>query len=206
MVKSLTKKNCKEIDIEYVGKSKTGGIDYSYRGLIFNQEVSRSYGTIIGLMRSSFSSEVVLGVFRQIYQGKTDTGYQDEFDLSELKGWMDSIANAAEEAEKKAQAPITEEEIQDVTSKIRKQKQLAWHKTEQAKKFAWWENENQTCKIIRKLAEINGIFQAVDCNKDNLAKEEVSIVEKHGCLHKISNLLDQVQKELDELEALTKSK
>lgn len=202
VVKSLTKKNCKEIGAEYIGKAASGGVDYSYRGSIFNQEISRRYGTIIGFMRSSFSSEVSLNVFRQIYQGKTDTGYQDEFDLSELKGWMDSVVDALESAEKQVQTPISEEEFQNVTNEIRKQKQAAWHKLEEAKTFVWWENMDQTCMVIQQMRKIKKSFQEIDKHKDVLS-EDVSNIKKRESFSIIYKMLERVQEEVSKLVRMT---
>lgn len=201
VVKSLTKKNCKEIGAEHVGKNSLG-VEYSYRGVAFLQGASRSYGTLISLSNKSFTSETVCKMFLQTFQGKTDTGYQDNFDLSELKGWMDSVVDAIESAEKRVQAPISEEELQNVTTEIRKQKQAAWHKLEEAKTFVWWENMDQTCLVIQQMRKIKKSFQEIDKEKDTLS-EDVSNTKKRESLLVIYKTLERVQEEVSKLAKMT---
>lgn len=206
IVKSLTKKNCTEIGAEYIGKNKYGGIDYYYRGLTFNQEAPRGRGVRLILIKGAFfESSLIYSIFRKIYPGNTNIRYAAEFNLFELKAWMDSIADADEEAAKQAQAPISEEEIQEVTTEIRKQKQAAWHKLEEAKKFAWWENMDQTGWVVRQMRKVKQSFQEIDKKKDMLS-EGVSNVEKRESLLAIYKTLERVQRELEELEVLTNSK
>lgn len=203
VVKSLTKKNCKEIGAEYVGKVVSGhGIEYSYKGVAFLQEASRSYGTLIYLLKKSFASETVYKMFLQNFHGKTDSGYQDEFELSDIKAWMDSIVDAIESAEKQVQAPITEEELQNVTTEIRKQKQAAWHKLEEAKTFVWWENMDQTCMVIQQMRKVKKSFQEIDKHKDTLS-EDVSNTKKRESLLVIYKTLERVQEEVSKLVRIT---
>ena len=208
LVKSLTKKNCKEIGVEYIGSNQMiGGVDYSYKGVVVNQAITRGYGVNINLLyERAFVADIAATYFHRSYRDLAGIVYKGEFDLLDLKGYLDRLVDAVKASNEQAQAPISEGEIQEVTTEIRKQKQAAWHKTEQAKKFAWWEEGYKTCQVIRQLKDIKSTFSNLDTNKDILTNEDTPVIAKRESLRKISNLLKQVQKELEELETLTNSK
>ena len=179
IVKSLTKKNCKEIGAKYVGKGFFGGIDYSYRGMIFNQEKPRNGAVYIGLIiTESSGSYVASEIFKQIYQGEIDRSYKTEFDLSELKSWMDNIADTMEEAEKRAQAPLSEEEKVLVYQEIESAEKQVEDVLEQVKKsFRWWESREDTDGLLYEIQrledlkpDINSLLETFKLEKEVLSQ------------------------------------
>lgn len=203
IVKSLTKKNCKEIGAEHVGKNQLGGIDYSYRGILFNQETPRNGVVYISLLfGESFKSIVANNIFRQIFQGETDVRHETEFDLSELKSWMDSIADAAEEAEKQAQAPFSEEEAKSAVAELEGKKQITLQVVEQVKKtFAWWGNRYATSDAIDKISKVEKACQEAEISFVALEAQETPLA-KRELIRVWRRLLDSVDYELSKLKQL----
>lgn len=158
LVKSLTKKNCKEIGAEYIGRDRRlKGVNYSYRGIRFNQIVFRGEGVQIDFIYNGiFNSYGASCFFRHSCKDNGSLFYKGEVSLSDLKVWMDKVADAVESANAKAQSPISEEERSQLFLDVKKVEDKADQIISQVQKdYHWTESVSDTMAVITKCKSID---------------------------------------------------
>lgn len=181
IVKSLTKKNCKEIGAEHVGANYFEGVDYRYRGYLFVQSVSRSCGTIIGIHDINFDSDAEYMLFKEVYTGNRVYGWVRELELSKVKSWMDSVVDAIEIVKRQVQTPFSEEEKAQVYQEIESTKKQVEELLKQVKKsFRWWESREDTDSILYEIQriedrkpDINSLLETFKSEEEGLSQRTI---------------------------------
>ena len=203
MVKQLTKKNCEQIGAKYVGPSKFGGVIYSYRGCNFLQQGSRgSFGfwVTISLEYDSFASETAGILFRRYCKKTSYKTYESEFDLADLKSFLDEMVNAVEYYNKEANQPLYEEDIQVVCKKVDNTlAEVTKLKEKVYTNFRWWEEIEETTSILRELKQLKCSVIDLEQRKSEFLEATTSEIQRISreniCdrLHHMQKLLNTVE-------------
>ena len=205
IVKQLTKKNCEQIGAKYIGPSKFGGVIYTYRGCNFLQQGSRGtfgFWVTISLEYDSFASETAEILFRRYCSKKSYKTYDSEFDLADLKSFLDETVNAVEYYNTEANQPLYEEDIQAVCKKVDNTlADVTKLKEKVYTKFKWWEELAETTTILRELKQLDCSVKDLEQRKSEFLEATTSEIQRIS-RENICDRLHDMQKSLNTVEGI----
>ena len=181
-IKSLTKKNCVELGIEYIGaNTKEGGVNYKYRGCLFIQYKPRyDVKVTLDLDFVSFPSMAAKEIFWELLdrQAGEDSSvtFIGEIESDDLKAKLDAIADKVEQAIAISETGHSEQQKQDFVNSITQEIDNICETIDTVKKtYRWWECAYDTNSLITKIDQVLTAIEKVRRLLCSYCKESIAI-------------------------------